>query len=1203
MADSTRDGLDLPPAPTPHEDLLDAVAPPAGLADTERLEESTAQGNRIQPGFSAADLPFTDPIVPTEATPTTPYRGPGTDRQTIDPAVVPPETHDRLFGEYELLRLIARGGMGAVYMARQTKLRRIVALKMILAGRLASDEEVRRFYHEAQAVAQLDHPGIVPIYEVGEHEGQHYYSMGYVEGGNLEARVREGPLPPRQAAALVERVAEAVAYAHSKGIIHRDLKPANVLLDRDGQPRVADFGLARHVHPDGQMSVTGQVVGTPNFMPPEQATGSADVGPAADVYALGALLYYLLTGRPPFHAATPVETLRQVVEQEPVAPRQLNAALDRDLETICLCCLHKEPARRYPGASALAEDLGRFRRGESIRARPVGRFERLRRWRRRNPTVAALLAALFTVLTVGLALVSWQWDEAVLQRRRAEEKTQDEARARAEAERFAEEARQKTRDEAQARVQAQRFSAGLLRERGLGLCQQGEYSGGLLWLARGLELVPDEADDLRESLGTLLGAWSNQLCPCRLVLSHPNNVKAADLSADGRRVATASGDIVQVWDAITGQPIGPPLQHPARVHAVAFSPDGRLLLTGCDDHSARLWQTATGRPVGRPLVHRNRVEHVAFSPEGKVALTGSLDGTARLWDAATGAALGKPLTHSDIVRAIAFSPDGRLVATGSNDATARLWDVPTGQPHGEALRHEGAVRSLAFSPDSKQVLTGSNDKTARLWDVATGKPLAVFRHRHPVPGVVFRPDGLALATGSEDQTAREWDARTGQALGPPLLHEDEVARVAYSPDGRLLLTAMWKRQVQLWEAGTDRPAFAPLRQEGDLTTVTFSRDGRTILTAGDDDHTARLWRVPNPLLPPSLPRQAGPVLVAAFSPDGTVLLAAGGKQARLWKTATGEPVAGPLDHPAEILAGAFSPDGLTVLTGTYDGSAWLWDAASGRRLAGPFRHPDPVWAVAFRPDGKAFATGSGHSVERDGHMVGVGEARVWDLASGEVIHAGPRHARDTLAVAFTPDGRTLVTASRDRTARFWDAETGQALGGAIRHGGWVNALALSPDGRAVLTGSDDATGRLWSVPDGAPLTTPLRHLRPVKAVAFSPDGRLLLTTGEDATAQFWEARLGQPAGEPLRARAPFTAAAFSPTGRVLLTGDRDGGVRLWRVPGTLGGDVERVRLWIETTAGTELDESGALRVLNQKTWSERRRRLDQLGGQPPGEGE
>jgi WD40 repeat protein/serine/threonine protein kinase len=980
------------------------------------------------------------------------------------------------------------------------------------------------------------------------------------------------------------QVADALAHAASQGVLHRDIKPSNLLLDEAGNVWVTDFGLAKAAS-DTDLTHTGDLVGTLRYMAPERFNGQGDV--RSDIYSLGLTLYELLALRPAFDETDRSRLVKQVMHDEPGRPRKLNPGVPRDLETVVLKAIARDPAHRYQTPAELGDDLTRFLEDRPISARRVSGAEKLWRWCRRNPLPASLSAGIVLVFLAGFAGVFWQWRVAEKQTAIALVREQ--------------EAQAKTRDEARARARSQSYAAGLLLERGLGLCRQGQYAGGLLWLARGLDVVPDEDDELRESLGTLIGGWSTHLCPCRLVLEHPAAVKSADLSADGRLVLTACGDTAQVWDAGTGRPIGPPLRHAARIHAVALSPDGRLLLTGGDDSVARLWETATGRPVGPPLAHAGHVEHVAFSPDGLVALTGAKDGTARLWDTATGTALGQPLSHTDIVRAVAFRPDGRLVATGSNDATARLWDVPTGRPHGEPLRHEGAVRGLAFRHDGRQLLTGSNDHTARLWDVATGKPLLVFRHGKPVPGVAFRPDGLAVATASEDQTAREWDARTGQPLIPPILHEeDEVARVGYSPDGRLLMTAQWKEQVHLWQAGTGRRAFAPLGQHGDLTHVAWSRDGRSVLTAGGD-HTARLWRVPQPLLPVQFPREPAPVVAAVFRPDGTAVLTAAGKQAWVYSAATGQPVSGPLDHPAAVLATAFSPDGRTVLTGSYDGSAWLWDAASGRCLAGPFRHPDPVWAVAFRPDGKAFATGSGRSAERDGHMVGVGEARVWDVASGEVIQAAPRHARDIIAVAFTPDGQTLVTGSKDRTARFWDAATGAAIGGVIRHDGWVGALALTADGRALLTGSDDRTARLWSVPDGSPLTAPLRHPRAsVKAVAISSDGRLLLTASEDGTAQLWEARRGQPAGEALRAGAPIRAAAFSPTGRALVTGDHGGGLLLWRVPVPLDGDGERLRLWIETAAGAELDATGALRTLRRETWNERRQRLEQLGGAPPG---
>jgi len=318
----------------------------------------------------------------------------------------------RSFGDYELLQEIARGGMGVVYKARQTKLNRVVALKMILSGQLASQEDVQRFYVEAEAAASLEHPGIVPIYEIGEHDEQHFFSMGFVDGSSLESQVKDGPLSPREAAVIMQRVSEAIAYAHRHGVIHRDLKPANILIDSGGEPKVTDFGLAKKTDRDSGLTGTGQILGTPGYMPPEQASGETDrIGPAADIYSLGAILYALLTGRPPFQAATAIDTLVAVLEQEPVAPRQLNPTLDSDLETVCLKCLEKDASRRYRTADALLAELERYLHGEPIHARPIGRLERTWRWCKRKPAVAglcALAAIVFLMLGIGGPLVAIQ---------------------------------------------------------------------------------------------------------------------------------------------------------------------------------------------------------------------------------------------------------------------------------------------------------------------------------------------------------------------------------------------------------------------------------------------------------------------------------------------------------------------------------------------------------------------------------------------------------------------------------------------------------------------------------------------------------------------------------------------------------------------------------------------------------------------------
>jgi predicted Ser/Thr protein kinase len=723
----------------------------------------------------------------------------------------PSPTALRSFGDYELLELLAQGGMGVVYKARQVSLNRWVAVKMILAGQFATPADVARFRAEAEAAGRLDHPNILPIYEVGEQNGQQYLSMKLVAGGSLADRINHLKSNPRQAAELLASVARAVHFAHQRGILHRDLKPANVLLAADGRPYVADFGLAKYIEADRGLTQSGAIVGTPGYMAPEQAAAQKGLSTAADVYALGAILYECLTGQPPFKGATPLDTVLAVVSQEPPRPRSLNPRINRDLETICLKCLEKAPARRYASADALADDLERWLRHEPIAARPVSRLERLLKWAQRRPERAALCGLAVLALLIGLgwgARAGLQYRDRALV---AEQEARDRALA---AER---DARDRANAEEQALLEraaheAWRLEAevGRLRDLarddlvgGLRACKMGETDTGMLRWARGLRRATDVGDDdLQLKLRTRLGRWRSRLP--RLVALLPVGGGSFPLgdahhglsfSHDGKRlVTTGSRSAYTVWDVDAARPLGPPVPDKDRlVTAAALSPDGNKFATG--DSSLRLWDVTTGK-----LLHALRKDSGAalarFAPDGKTLFTTY---PPQLWDVATGRGIGPPLRTSPGrggITAVAFSPDGSTLAIASGWLEHRV--------------REGDVR---------------------LWDARTGAELATLPH--PLVNVLaFSPDSTLLATGGPwggpGTRTRLWSARTGKPAGE--LPPGPTTVLAFSPDSKLLLTG--GGGPQLWAVKTLAPRWPEQRGGGGMPSLAaFRRDGKTFWTA------------------------------------------------------------------------------------------------------------------------------------------------------------------------------------------------------------------------------------------------------------------------------------------------------------------------------------------------------------------------------------
>jgi len=1117
----------------------------------------------------------------TPEAPEDPFDAPAAPAPPNPPAVL------HYFGDYELLSEIARGGMGVVYKARQLSLNRVVAVKLLQFGRLAGDQFKSRFRAEAEAAASLQHPNIVAIHEVGEHEGQQYFSMDYVDGADLAEMVREKPLPPRRAAGHVETIARAIHYAHQRGVLHRDLKPSNILMDPGGQPRITDFGLAKRLEFDSHITVTGQILGTPHYMPPEQAEGKrGEISTASDVYSLGAILYHLLTGRPPFIADSFEAVLAQLLHREPVRPRLLNPGIPRDLETICLKCLSKEPHRRYATAQALAEDLGHWRKGEPICARPVGAAERLVRWCRRKPALATLAVTLHVVAGAGLAGVLWQW-------RRAE---------------------QHAISERSQRLRAEQAVTSLELQRAEDLLDQNETTMGMAYLARIVRQQPANDVAARRLLSAL--TQRDFALPVGLPLPHGRKIAWVEFSPDGRRVVTAALDFcARIWDARTGHPLTPPLVHQSDVRFARFSPDGSRVLTVADDHRASLWDAAGGEVLGHPMSHAGTIHAADFSPDGRLVLTASDDGTAQLWDGHTGLPVSRgTLRHAGAVLWAAFSPDGSQVVTGSADHTAQLWDVACLQPSGKPLRHAAPVQQAQFSPGGQWVVTRTQNATC-VWEANSGAPLAAplirpevvhhlqFHHngqqivtasdrgliqlwnardwaplgrplRHAgILGMILSPGGDRILTFSSDHTARLWEVQSGARLAEPMQHAGGVWSAAFSPDGRFAATASADKTARIWDLRPGAMRCLPMSHTADVRAAEFSPDGQRIVTATFDG-TARLWDSHSGEPRGSVLAHAGWVHQATFSPDGgRVATASFDGTARIWDARTGYPMTEPLRHASKVSRLDFSPDGRWLATASHDRTVRLWDAHTGEPWGDAIQHAHIVNLVCFSPDGAWILSSDGKD----------DLAQIRDVLTRRVLVELRGHEGWIASAEFSPDGRRVVTASEDGTARLWDAQTGQALFAPLQHKGFVCSAHFNSEGQWVVTGSLDATAQVWNAHTGQPVGEPLRHRAEVLNARFSPDSRLVVTASADGTARVWDAQSGRPIAEPFRQDGKVWDARFSPEGRRVVTASEDTHARVWDVPPTFSDREDRI---VTRPAGTFSSTEGEGRLPAAQTGGE-----------------
>ena len=978
----------------------------------------------------------------------------------FNPTVQPPEKSAvpflRHFGDYELLEEIAQGGMGIVFRARQTSLNRTVAIKMIRAGHFASPEAVLRFKAEAQTVAQLKHPNIVPVYEVGEVEGQHYYSMALITGRNLAERVGNTPLPARQAARYTLLAALAIHHAHQQGILHRDLKPSNILIDESDQPQITDFGLAKRLEGDAELTVSGQVVGSPQYMPPEQALGkNRQISVAGDVYSLGAVLFYLITGRPPFQAETAAETLAVLLHQEPIRPRLLNGSVPKDLETICLKCLEKPPEHRYTTAQELADELDRFLADKPILARPIRPLGRTWRWCRRKPALAAALSGLLLALVLGLSGVLWQWGRA--------KQGQDEAR-------------------------------GNLYVAEMNLAVQA-WEGGRLQRAKELLKWHQRVNPL------LLGfEWRliHQLCheslAWRTLMRHRSSVVSLAIS---RQEILASGGFdhqVLLWEVKSGRLLHELPDHEDVVHAVAFSPDGRLLVTGCHDNRIRLWEVASGRLEAKFEVHQEPVRSVVFTANGTGLISADEAGTIISWDLDQ----RRPISRwqdADKIEQMSLSPDGSRLAVCGFTTGIRLFEAHTGQLLHRLEQHTSALLMVVFSPDGQILASAGYDGKIQLWNALTGAPLFSFGHGAPIRYLSFSPAGNILAAAAFDGQIRLWNFHNGTLMGSLRGHAADVNVLAFSPDGRLLASGSDDRAVKLWNLSEEPFHKSVLAHGGLVNSLSLTSDHDRLVTADVVKNTLHVWDL-KPTSPICRFTLTNPALwCVSGSPDKPIAVAGGTDGAlRFWDLRTGQPLATVQSHAGTVTQLAFTPDGQRFASASRDGTVKLWDARRYQVLATLTNLSTMVHAVAFSPTPGEWLAICTH----DARLL------LWNAAKSYWVSLAG-HQADVRCVAFSADGKMLASGDGQRVILLWDMTKRSLIGRLEGHAALVSSLSFCPDHKTLASGSWDGTVKLWNLLLRQEVATLRNHSGQVTSVLFSADGNLLCSASSDATVRLWRA--------------------------------------------------------------------------------------------------
>jgi serine/threonine protein kinase/WD40 repeat protein len=1019
---------------------------------------------------------------------------------------------------YRVGELLGHGGMGLVYRARQLTAHRDVALKVLLHGATATSDEIQRFCNEARAASRLDHPGIVAIYDVGPEGMLPYYSMALVEGPTLKHELEAGPFEPKRAARLLVDIAEAVQYGHDHGVIHRDLKPSNVLLSADGRVRIADFGLAKLLS-DGSAAetLTGQVLGTPSYMAPEQARGiRGEVSSSVDIYALGALLYTLLTGRPPFLAANVAETLRQVCEDDPVPLRRRNRSIPEDLDTITIKCLEKSPGKRYTTAGAFAEDLRRYLKGVPILARPQRFHHRCWRWSVRNPMTAALIAGI-VILSVG-GLVELLLHDRSLKRLNSTITSQN-AELRQTAGRLGEALRESKKIEAKA-TKSERHAQSLLHVAELQLAAKAwrnrdSREASLILSENAQRLATGEVPDF----AWRYLHWQNSGQPADLADSEHGQLIDQDrqqlyhatLSRDLRWLATCgSCGWIRVYDAQNEyQFVKQIATDQVEVNSLAFNHNASLLASAGDDGRVCLWSWPAGELVRSVAVYPGeKVFGVAFVNDRTRFVTCGTTNQVILWEASTGMPLQKWVIDAKSGEAVAVrnrykgrTEDVIAVTTKSS----QIVDIRLDEGAVIEFLHRTPVplgntcTSIAFSANRQFQAAGFADGRLRVFDGFYSNNRQVVRP-DGIDAVAVRWDGTIICTdrggsitvdvpSAKEKTAtvqRTWSGGAPQMPG-----------LVIGPDAKHFVTAGSNGEVRRWPI--DPPA------QNNAFTVIPARDGRPSGHLSFVEDPLRVLRVGTyanhralflqPCSQNSELRRAEYHLEASCCDSRNGVIVVGTVEGSVLCLKSFED---PQPRVVPVTKSQFIDDVLLYRRGEHVlvrsmEHLFLLDLADGRTLAAS--NVDAITTAAPSPDGAWIAAG-----ERNTNALLILDGTDLSVRRRCLAHTKPPFAAD-----FSPDGRQVVSVGEDRMAIVWNAFTGERLRTLSGHRAAIRDVAHSSDGRVIATADDAGVVKLWSSDTGTEFYELTNEAGHDSRIAFSPDGSRLIVGQADGSLAVFEA--------------------------------------------------------------------------------------------------